>query len=239
MSAPRAVVFDLFGTLVSYPSGSRHVHAMADRLEIPYEVLRPAWSVRRARRDAGELDTIGTLRECCDELRMDRTDEDLRSACSEVVEFFREVLIPRDGALDVLTDLRVRGFRIGLVSDANLEVPKLWLTSLLAPLVDAAVFSSIEHCHKPDPRLYRAVCERLDVTPSACVYVGNGDGDELAGARAAGMRAILFMAPGEFPGREAEGWRGQRISSLAQLPALIDALVQQTPPLVAEGHPAI
>lgn len=70
----------------------------------------------------------------------------------------------------------------------------------------------MERALKPDPRLYAAVSQRLGVTSSECLYVGNGDGDELAGALAAGMRAVLFTGPGEFPGREAATWQGPRIS---------------------------
>jgi putative hydrolase of the HAD superfamily len=213
----KAVVFDLFGTLVTYPSGSPHVRAMAERLGVSFDLLRAAWRRLRAQRDAGELDTQAALRICCNELGIDRSDQDIEAACAEVVEFFRAVLSARDGAISTLTALRARHMRIGLVSDANLEVAKLWSSTTLAPLVDAAVFSCAEHVRKPDPALYRAVCERLGVAASDCLYVGNGDGQELAGALTAGMRAVLFTAPGEFAGREAADWTGDRISSLAQV----------------------
>lgn len=217
----KAVVFDLFGTLVTYPPGARHVRAMAEKLDIPFDALHPAWRRLRVQRDAGELDTLGALRVCCDELGIRRTDEQLEVACREVVEFLRGVLVPRDGALSALAALRARGLRIGLVSDANREVAKLWPTSLLAPLIGAAVFSSAEHVRKPDPALYRVVYERLAISAQECLYVGNGDGDELAGAIAAGMRAILFTAPGEHPGREAADWGGERISDLADVLPLV------------------
>lgn len=43
--------------------------------------------------------------------------------------------------------------------------------------------------------LYRAACDRLAIAPEDCVYVGNGDGEELAGATTFGMRPVLFTAP--------------------------------------------
>lgn len=218
----RAVVFDLFGTLVTYPHGAPHVRAMAEKLGVAFEALHPAWRRLRVRRDAGDLDTLGALRICCHELGIDRSDEQLEAVCAGVREFFRDVLLPREGAPSALGMLRDRGYRVGLVSDTNIEVPRLWPRSPLAPFIDAAVFSSVEHVRKPDPSLYRSVCERPHAAPSDCLYVGNGDGEELAGAAAAGMRALLFTAPGEVPGREAAGWRGPRISRLMNVVSFVD-----------------
>jgi putative hydrolase of the HAD superfamily len=58
------------------------------------------------------------------------------------------------------------------------------------------------------------------VTARDCVYVGDGGGHELSGARAAGMRAVLLAADdwlaNETYDRE-EGWDGPRIGSLSAL----------------------
>lgn len=230
----RAVVFDLFGTLITYPHGAPHVRAMAEKLGVAFDALHPAWRRLRVRRDAGDLDTLGALRVCCDELGLERSDEQLEAACAGVREFFRDVLIPREGALSALGTLRDRGLRLGLLSDTNIEVPRLWPRSPLAPLIDAAVFSSVEHVRKPHPSLYRSICERLNAAPSDCLYVGNGDGEELAGAVGAGMRALLFTAPGEVPGREAAGWQGPRISQLMDVVSFVGR-ARASPRHVAEA----
>lgn len=215
--APRAVVFDLFGTLVTYPPGALHVRAMADRLGMPFETLHREWRKLRPERDAGELDAFRALRICCDASAIERTDAQLEAAAVEATVFLRGVLTPRDGALETLRTLHERGLKIGLISDANVETAIVWPETNIAPFFDTTVFSSIEHRRKPDPGLYRAACERLDVAASDCLYVGNGDGGELAGAIQAGMRALLFTAPNESPGREASSWTGTRISDLRAL----------------------
>lgn len=216
-SAPCAVVFDLFGTLVTYPPGAPHVRAMADRLDIPFETLHREWRKLRHKRDAGELDACRALRICCDASAIERTDAELEAAAVEAILFLRGVLTPRDGALETLGTLRERGLKLGLISDANIEASIVWPETTMAPFFDTAVFSSVEHRRKPDPGLYRAVCERLGVAASDCLYVGNGDGDELGGALTAGMQAVLFTAPGEYPGREVASWTGKRISDLRAL----------------------
>jgi FMN phosphatase YigB (HAD superfamily) len=59
------------------------------------------------------------------------------------------------------------------------------------------------------------------VSPAECLYVGNGDGEELAGAAHEGMRAVLFTAPGEHPGQEAATWTGPRITELGAIRDLV------------------
>jgi putative hydrolase of the HAD superfamily len=225
----RAVVFDLFGTLVSYPPGAPHVHAMAARLGVPYEALRPAWSRTRQRRDAGELDTVDAIRLCCEEIGLTANDEVVAAACGDVSTFIRGVLVPREDGIATLFALRQRGVRLGLISDASLEVARVWPGTAFAEHFDRPVFSSEHRRRKPDRDLYRLACERSGVAPSEVVYVGNGDGDELAGAVSYGMCAVLFTAPGEFRGRDADGWQGPRISSLAALLPVIDALSGTSP----------
>ena len=43
---------------------------------------------------------------------------------------------------------------------------------------------------KPDVRIYRAAAGLLAVDVEECIFVGDGGSDELAGARAAGMKAV-------------------------------------------------
>jgi epoxide hydrolase-like predicted phosphatase len=59
-------------------------------------------------------------------------------------------------------------------------------------LCDVVVYSHEEGLHKPDPRFYRVVCERLDVVPKEAVFL---DDLEMCveGARVFGMQAIRFI----------------------------------------------
>jgi len=190
---------------------------MADKLGVAFEDLHPEWRKTRPRRDSGDLDVSQALRVCCKEIGASPSEDQLAAACAELIDFLRGILLPRKGAIETLRTLRDRGLRIGLVSDATIEVATLWPSTAFAPYVDAPVFSCELRVRKPDLALYLTVCDRLGVKSSECLYVGNGDSDELAGAGAAGMRALLFTAPGEFPGREAAGWQGPRIAHLGEV----------------------
>lgn len=217
----KAVVFDLFGTLVTWPQDFPHIRAMAARLGIDPEALRPGWHKVLRQRNSGELDTVSALSLISREMALAVSDETIRLAAGEWIPFARSVLVPRRGALETLDAIRGRGLRVGLLSDCSEEVTTVWPETSMAPFFDAAVFSCAEGSTKPDPRLYEAVTRRLGVEPAECLYVGNGDGEELAGATRAGMRAVLFTADGEYPGREAATWKGDRINDLSRVMGLI------------------
>ena len=100
----------------------------------------------------------------------------------------------------------------------------MWSEASFAPLIDEAILSCSVGLTKPDPRTYQLVCQRLDVSPQRCLYVGDGGSRELTGATAMGMRAVLIRAPyDDSVGGYREEWPGQRISTLSEVPLLLDA----------------
>jgi putative hydrolase of the HAD superfamily len=60
------------------------------------------------------------------------------------------------------------------------------------PLFDHIIESSKAGVRKPDPRIYQMMCELLEVTPGACVYLDDL-GINCKPAAALGMRAIKVM----------------------------------------------
>ena len=59
---------------------------------------------------------------------------------------------------------------------------------------DVMVESAVEGLRKPDPRIYALVCERLDVSPPAAVFLDDL-GANLKPARELGMRTIKVAEP--------------------------------------------
>jgi len=137
----------------------------------------------------------------------------------------RRSLRPLPGVVDTLPALRARGYKIGLISDCSAEIPLLWPGGVLAPLIDAPVFSCIAGVKKPDPRIYALCCERLHVRPHECLYVGDGSEQELSGALAAGMQAALVrvsFAGATNPDRpEVIAWRGPMINTIPDVLTLV------------------
>ena len=75
---------------------------------------------------------------------------------------------------------------------------------------------------KPDPRVYALACNRLEVQPGECLFIGDGGSRELTGATNAGMGAVLIRAPDDSENGDREDWRGRRISSVQEVFDLLE-----------------
>lgn len=104
---------------------------------------------------------------------------------------------PVEPALRVLDQLKARGVRVGLCSNAPYP-PALMYEQLdrleLRRYFDAVLFSSEIGWRKPDPRIFSELLTRLGLPPSSVWFVGDEWEADIEGARGVGMRAILTPA---------------------------------------------
>ena len=118
-----------------------------------------------------------------------------------------------DDVPDTLAALRSAGLRIGLVSNSSRDVREFAGHHQLD--VDAGI-SSFHHGRiKPHASIFRAVLDLLEVVPADALMVGDTIADDIEGALALGMRAILLDREGTHPDFEP------RIESLAELQPLL------------------
>jgi putative hydrolase of the HAD superfamily len=191
----RAVVFDFFGTLTD--PGNEHrrravYDAIAAVLGIASGRFWEAVTGSFTERATGVLgDTPSTLREMAARCGTTPSAHVLDEAVTTHRTGATALHEPRPGALDVLTTLRARGFRIAVLSDCSSELCEAWDELPYAELVDATVLSWRVGYRKPDPRGYRAAAEALGVAPEECWFVGDGGSRELHGAAGAGMTPVL------------------------------------------------
>jgi putative hydrolase of the HAD superfamily len=130
-------------------------------------------------------------------------EEELRLMCGRRVARVWDIVTKvRPEILDTLRTLKERGHRMCLVSNADAIDALPWTATPLAPLFDRAVFSCDVHLQKPDPAIYLLAASRMGVWPQNCVFVGDGGSNELAGAKAVGMRTVQAR---HFLPREMEG----------------------------------
>jgi putative hydrolase of the HAD superfamily len=94
------------------------------------------------------------------------------------------------GAAATLGALRRRDLRIGMVSNFDYRLPAILEALGLAPLLDVIVLPSDAGAAKPDRRIFDLALARLEIRADQAVYVGDDADDDIAGARAAGVRAI-------------------------------------------------
>jgi putative hydrolase of the HAD superfamily len=188
----RAVIFDLWDTLVRWPVEEGHgfYARMAEHLEIDDERFVAAWAAAYDERATGPIEP--SVRAVCRTLGVaeDRAEGLIRVR----VDYTREVLFPREGAVEVLEALRLRGYRLGLISVCSEEVPILWEATAMAPLIDEAVFSCAVGVTKPSRRIYEIAAERLGVEPAECLFIDDQPGF-VEGAVEVGMDAYVLGQP--------------------------------------------
>jgi putative hydrolase of the HAD superfamily len=96
---------------------------------------------------------------------------------------------------DALARLRAAGLRLGIVSNSDGRVDQALSAAGLREYFDVVIDSSIFGTEKPDPAIFRAALEALDVAPEEALFVGDLYDVDVLGARAAGMEAVL-LTPG-------------------------------------------
>jgi putative hydrolase of the HAD superfamily len=218
----RAVVFDLFGTLIDDSPPADYGAFLAEtaaHLGTEPEPFEAAW----ARYDIARY--TSPVEECfgamCAELGVtDRAR--IEAALGLRLERLRALLFPRPDAVSTLRELRGRGFGLGMISNASSEMSGLWAGSEFAPLFDAVLFSADERMMKPDRRLYERMAELLGVRPEEALFVGDGAYRELQGAAEAGMTPVLIRVPhDEWEHEGTVDWDGPRVSALSEVLALV------------------
>ncbi len=226
----RAVIFDLWGTLV-YPFSRARMEQtlteMAAVVSVDRDDFARMWICDTSlNRVTGFFPTIGdNVEHICRSLGVRVDDESLKAVVRIRVEHTRLTLEPRPDAVATLTQLRDSGYQIGLLSNCSADVPLVWQETPFAPLLESPVFSCSVGLKKPDPRIYAAACRELNIEPADCLYVGDGSDLELTGALEAGMTPVLLRVSLEdtydASRPDVEQWRGLAVSSLSEVPGLL------------------
>ena len=171
----QAICFDAFGTLVEITDKRRPFHALLrggvtsitaeEVLTKPLNLREVAAEVRH---ELGE----GGLAEL---------EADLQAECASVRL--------RPGIAEIWRSLRERGVRIGVCS--NLALPYgAPLLDALPDTPDAVILSYEVGLVKPDPAIFRLVCDRLGLQPAEILFVGDTPSADIEGPHAIGMSAM-------------------------------------------------
>jgi len=195
VATKKAVIFDLFHTLVSLRA------TWGEGLPKVYEILgvtREAWGRQLGQKlhdlyVGKTLDAFQATAEMARAIDPAISDDAIRQAVETIVGTFAAALIrvPPETE-EVLVRLKAQGKRLGLVSNASVLEIAAWRRSPIAPLFDSALFSCFVGCVKPDRRIYEMCMDELGATPGQCVFVGDGGSEELEGARGLGIFTIMM-----------------------------------------------
>ena len=146
---------------------------------------------------------------------MGGTGDGARACAGDIVREWErhENFFLYDDALPALEALRAHGLRIGLVSNGQRDLDAFARHHGLD--VDVCM-GSMRHGHvKPHRSIFEAALSSLGTSPKEAAMVGDSYADDIEGARALGMRAILVDRDGLHT-REPD-----RIDTLLALPAAL------------------
>ena len=219
-SVRRAVLFDLYDTLVRVEYAP--VMASRDRIaaacNVEGERFRSVWGETLADRSLGAMGTLED--ELAALLAKLGTDVDLalvaelaagdRAAWAEGAKVYPD-------AFGTLRMLRERGFLLGVVSNCSCQAADVIAVTALDQHFDALALSFELGVMKPDPAIFLAAAERLDVAPAQCVYVADGSEGELESAKRLGMFAVWVDRPHRRERNPVPQAYDARIDELAEL----------------------
>ncbi len=102
------------------------------------------------------------------------------------------------GALELLVALRERGLKLALITNGFSETHREKLAVLeLEDAFDEVFIADEVGMIKPDPRLFRLACERLDATPETSAMVGDRYDRDIRGAHAVGLYTVWINVRNE------------------------------------------
>ena len=116
---------------------------------------------------------------------------DARAAMLESIRFD-----PYPDAAPALRDLRRRGLRVVVASNWDCSLRDALGGAGLAPLLDGVVTSAEAGARKPDPALFEAALRAAGADASDALHAGDSVANDVEGARAAGIRAVLVDRDG-------------------------------------------
>ena len=110
-------------------------------------------------------------------------------------------------------------YSLGMLSDAMPSLIRFMDQWGLLSFFDATVISTQIGAIKPDPKMYKAILQRLNADPADCLFVDDRIAN-LEGAVAAGMKAAQMARPAFLPQKL---WDGPVVDSFEALNRLIEA----------------
>jgi HAD superfamily hydrolase (TIGR01549 family) len=229
-AVPRALLFDLDGTLYRQPPLRLRMAAelLVSPLRGPLGALRAARGVAVFRRTREELrGEEGDL----ERLQYARAAERVGVDAAQLEAWVREWIHERPlrylrrlrapGLVELLDALAERGVRAGVFSDypAHAKLEALGVDGRFDPVLCAT--DREIGAFKPNPRGFLRACELWGLAPADVLYVGDRADVDAEGARRAGMPCVLV---GGSPTLPAVGADSTHVFAVRSLGEIVDAI---------------
>lgn len=198
----RCVLLDALGTLVELEPPWLHLAGASSE---PLEgAFRAEMAYYREHSDEGrDPDSLADLRRRSARVLSDELGR--KVAVEEMMAAIRFTAYP--DVAPALAELRALGMRLVCLSNWDYSLPDVLAHVGLAEALDGVVTSAAVGARKPDPRLFEAALEVAGCAADEALHVGDTPTEDVEGARAAGIRALLIDRDG---GGDIESMRAIR-----------------------------
>ncbi len=201
MSAPTVILLDALGTLLELRPPAPALQSELEsrfgvrvELEAAERALAAEIAYYRAHlQDGRDAESLAALRRRCAEIVRAALPELAAIPLGEMTEALLAALNFRafPDVEPALGDARGRGLKLVVVSNWDVSLPEVLARNGLAPLLDGVVTSAQMGARKPSPIIFERALAMAGVTAEHALHVGDSLEEDVGGARAAGVPAVL------------------------------------------------
>ena len=120
-------------------------------------------------------------------------DPQLKRLVPEILsDWYLDALYPKSGMGAVQRELLERGFRLYILSNAGFSFHKFSYKIKHIDRFSGIMVSAGERLMKPDPAIYRRLCDRFSLEASQCLFIDDLPRN-IEGARSAGLNGYCFQ----------------------------------------------
>ena len=223
----KAIIFDLFGTLINVYEKEVYnnlIKEMSNSLDIDFRDFYKYWNEETYddRMKGKYKNNYENIEWIFKKIKREINEKQIKKAVEIRKNFtLMSLRLYRENLMEVLENVKRRGYKIGLITDCSPDVPELWEKLDYSKYFDEVIFSCDVKLKKPDEKIYNLMLEKLNEKAESCYYVGDGGSYELTGAKKVGMHPILIKSLSDEKKdvykKYLDDFNGDRIYSLKEL----------------------
>lgn len=180
------IVFDMGNVIIRFDPElfmSRLGLAEEDRKLLKRELFV---SLEWSRMDRGSLTDEEAAEIVCR-----RVPERLHDAVRRLVGMWDRLILPVEGMYELVEELRGMGYGIYLLSNASFRQHDYWPRVPASKFFDGTLISADVKLVKPQPEIYRLLCDKFSLVPEECVFIDDSTSNA-EGAYFCGINALVF-----------------------------------------------
>lgn len=201
-------VFDLYGTLIDIRTNEKSnylwkklclfyaghgAHYTVKEMKQSYRRHCEEETAQLSQYDYPEIDITKVFKALFNDKGVEVSDDVVRTTC----EFFRVISCKfiklYDGVIELFQELKARGKKIYLLSNAQESFTMPEINSLgIKDYFDGIIISSEEQCKKPSKNFFEKLVEKYGIDFKESIMIGNDGTSDIEGANKVGMDSLYI-----------------------------------------------